>query len=207
MPSAELVGLLHDDKPLPDVDTELWQEWRARFQRHLDRFGHTVYNLDFANAVPADDPAPLIDTLRFYLRGEGTDPNERQAGSAARREQATRGRARPGWTRRGGRCSTGCCAGRRASPRSARTRSATSAWPGRSCAGCCWSWDGGWSATGVIDRPEDVFWLRRDEMLAAPGRPHATAVAAPQGGRGAAGAGPLRRSCCPSAAGTGCSRT
>ena len=48
-----------------------------------------VYNLDFVNAVPADDPAPLIDTLRFYLRGEGSDPYERQRASARRREEAT----------------------------------------------------------------------------------------------------------------------
>jgi pyruvate,water dikinase len=59
------------------------------FQKHLDRFGHAVYNLDFVNPVPADEPAPLLDTVRFYLQGHGTNPYERQAQLAARREQAT----------------------------------------------------------------------------------------------------------------------
>ena len=167
MPSAELVGLLHDDKPMPDVDPEVWREWRARFQRHLDRFGHTVYNLDFANAVPADDPAPLIDTLRFYLRGEGTDPNERQAGSAARRERATRdvaGRLDPARRAVFGRLLR--WAQGIAPVREDALGDVGLAWPqlrrmllelGRRLVG-----------DGVIGRPEDVFWLRREEILAAP---------------------------------------
>ena len=35
--------------------------------------------------VPADDPAPTFDTLKYYLRGEGKDPSERQRALAARR--------------------------------------------------------------------------------------------------------------------------
>ncbi|MBA8795204.1 pyruvate,water dikinase [Friedmanniella endophytica] len=58
-----------------------------RFAAHLDTWGHSVYNLDFANAVPADDPAPVLATLRFYLRGEGTDPYARQAAAAERRDR------------------------------------------------------------------------------------------------------------------------
>jgi pyruvate,water dikinase len=34
---------------------EDWSELRSRFRAHLDRYGHLVYNLDFVNAVPADD--------------------------------------------------------------------------------------------------------------------------------------------------------
>jgi pyruvate,water dikinase len=71
------------------MDPGLWQQWEHRFQLHLDRFGHTVYNLDFINPVPADDPAPLIDTLKFYLRGEGNDPHRRQELAVARREEST----------------------------------------------------------------------------------------------------------------------
>ena len=58
--------------PPAGVDPALWQQWRTRFQDHLDRFGHAVYNLDFLSPVPADDPTPLLDTLRFYLRGRAT---------------------------------------------------------------------------------------------------------------------------------------
>src|SRR5215216_1613177 len=52
-PSDRASELLHAEEPLSGVDTEVWREWRSRFQSHLDRFGHTVYNLDFVNPVPA----------------------------------------------------------------------------------------------------------------------------------------------------------
>ncbi len=89
-PTERILDLLEAEGPPSDVDTEEWREWRSRFQSHLDRYGHTVYNLDFVNPVPADDPTPLIDTLKFYLRGEGQNPHERQTGIATRREEATR---------------------------------------------------------------------------------------------------------------------
>jgi pyruvate,water dikinase len=67
----------------------LWQQWHQRFQNHLDRFGHAVYNLDFASPVPADDPATLLETVKFYLRGQGNNPYERQRLAADRREEQT----------------------------------------------------------------------------------------------------------------------
>ena len=67
----------------------LWHEWHTRFQAHLAGYGHVVYNLDFINPVPADDPVPLLETLRFFVSGKGVDPYERQQRSAARREEAT----------------------------------------------------------------------------------------------------------------------
>src|SRR5829696_195274 len=67
----------------------LWHEWQTRFQAHLAGYGHVVYNLDFINPVPADDPVPLLETLRFFVSGKGVDPYERQQRSAARREEAT----------------------------------------------------------------------------------------------------------------------
>ncbi|HZB09739.1 MAG TPA: PEP/pyruvate-binding domain-containing protein, partial [Rubrobacter sp.] len=67
-PSEQILDLLGAEGPPSGVDREEWREWRSRFQSHLDRYGHAVYNLDFVNPVPADDPTPLFDTLRFYLR-------------------------------------------------------------------------------------------------------------------------------------------
>ena len=49
-------------------------EWRARFQAHLDRFGHATYNLDFVHPTPVDDPAPLFEALRFALDGGARAP-------------------------------------------------------------------------------------------------------------------------------------
>ncbi|WP_428497387.1 PEP-utilizing enzyme [Pseudonocardia sp.] len=80
-------ALLDPAHPLVGVDAGTWREWTDRFHAHLAAHGHTVYNLDFANAVPADDPAPLLDALRFFLRGEGADPVERQRRSAVRRDE------------------------------------------------------------------------------------------------------------------------
>jgi rifampicin phosphotransferase len=87
--TERILDLLEAEALPSGVDTEEWREWRSRFQSHLDRYGHTVYNLDFVNPVPADDPTPLIDTLKFYLRGEGQNPHERQRRIATRREEAT----------------------------------------------------------------------------------------------------------------------
>src|SRR5829696_7638704 len=89
-PSEQILDLLGAEVPPSGVDREVWREWRSRFQAHLDSYGHAVYNLDFVNPVPADDTTPLFDTLRFYLRGEGQNPHERQRGTATRREEATR---------------------------------------------------------------------------------------------------------------------
>lgn len=66
----------------------LWQEWQRRFQEHLKMFGHTLYDLDFAHPVPVDDPAPLLDTFKLYLRGQGANPHTRQQESEKRRETA-----------------------------------------------------------------------------------------------------------------------
>jgi rifampicin phosphotransferase len=70
-------------------DDPAWHEWHRRFQTHLSAYGHTVYNLDFMNPVPANDPVPLLETLRFFVSGKGVDPYERQRRFANRREEAT----------------------------------------------------------------------------------------------------------------------
>jgi rifampicin phosphotransferase len=70
-------------------DDPAWHEWHTRFQAHLSAYGHMVYNLDFMNPVPADDPVPLLETLRFFVSGKGVDPYERQRRFATRREDAT----------------------------------------------------------------------------------------------------------------------
>ncbi|HZL74999.1 MAG TPA: PEP/pyruvate-binding domain-containing protein [Propionibacteriaceae bacterium] len=69
-------------------DNPVWHEWHTRFQAHLNTYGHTVYNLDFMNPVPADDPVPLLETLRFFASGKGVDPYQRQRRFANRREEA-----------------------------------------------------------------------------------------------------------------------
>jgi rifampicin phosphotransferase len=70
-------------------DDPVWHEWHTRFEAHLTAYGHTVYNLDFVNPVPADDPVPLLETVRFFVSGKGADPYERQRRLARRRDEAT----------------------------------------------------------------------------------------------------------------------
>jgi phosphohistidine swiveling domain-containing protein len=146
-----------------ESEDPVWHEWHARFQAHLAAYGHVVYNLDFMNPVPADDPAPLLETLRFFVSGKGVDPYERQQRSAARREKATAAvlprldpvRARPfrkllHWAQRV------------APVREDALADVGLAWPqlrrmlaeiGRRL-----------QQAGVINEPGDVYWLRRSEI-------------------------------------------
>lgn len=65
-----------------------WSEWRKRVHAHLAQYGHPIYNLDFANPVLADDPAPLLETCKLYLSGKGSSPYNRQQAAIERREAA-----------------------------------------------------------------------------------------------------------------------
>jgi hypothetical protein len=66
-----------------------WPEFWRRLHEHLVRFGHAIYDLDFAKALLIDDPAQVLETLKFFLSDEAPDPNRRQAEAEAAREQAT----------------------------------------------------------------------------------------------------------------------
>lgn len=70
---------------VPEAD---WTEFRRRLTAHLDRFGHAVYNLDLMNPVAADNPAPVLDALRFYLTEAGASPAERMDRLARTRKAA-----------------------------------------------------------------------------------------------------------------------
>ncbi len=75
--------------PAPIADLDGWREFCRRFAEHLDHFGHAVYDLDFAKGLSADEPAPLVETLKYFLTGQARSPYERQSTAAAAREQAT----------------------------------------------------------------------------------------------------------------------
>ena len=86
--SVEIVAA-YQSQSSPIGNVESWREFCNRFKEHLNRFGHAIYDLDFAKAVPADDPRPIVEALKFFLAGHGRSPHERQAESASAREQAT----------------------------------------------------------------------------------------------------------------------
>jgi phosphohistidine swiveling domain-containing protein len=85
-PSSQIAAQLADDEALPDADP--WREWRRRFRAHLMQYGHSIYDLDFAKPLPADNPQPLLEVIKLFIRGEGTNPHERQQKLANRREAA-----------------------------------------------------------------------------------------------------------------------
>ena len=165
-PSERALELLQRAEPPAGVDEESWNEWRSRFQAHLDHYGHTVYNLDFATPVPADDPAPLFDTLEFYVRGEGQNPYERQGRTASRREAAALAvRSRLDAPRQRIFDTLLRWAQSVAPMREDALSDVGLAWPlmrrmllelGRRL-----------RDTGAIEEGSDVFWLRRDELQRA----------------------------------------
>ena len=141
----------------------VWHEWHTRFQAHLVAYGHAVYNLDFMNPVPADDPVPLLETVRFFVSGKGVDPYDRQQRSATRREEAATAvlaRLDPVRVKAFSRLLHWAQAA--APVREDALADVGLAWPqvrrmlaeiGRRL-----------QRAGVIDEPDDVFWLRRAEI-------------------------------------------
>jgi rifampicin phosphotransferase len=146
-----------------ESEDPLWRGWHTRFQAHLAAYGHVVYNLDFMNPVPADDPVPLLETLRFFVSGKGVDPYERQQSSAARREAATAAvlsRLDPARAKAFRRLLH--WAQRVAPVREDALADVGLAWPqlrrmlaeiGRRL-----------QQAAVINEPDDVYWLRRSEV-------------------------------------------
>jgi phosphohistidine swiveling domain-containing protein len=84
MPADEIWAELQSD-PVP---APLAGEFAARFTAHLEGFGHVLYDLDFMNPVPAEEPVPMLDALKAYLAGQGTNPYSRQGAQERQRQQA-----------------------------------------------------------------------------------------------------------------------
>ncbi len=83
--SADVLTLAPPD----GMDADDWAAFLGRLHEHLRQFGHTIYNLDFANPVPADDPTPVVEALKHAIAGRGADPEQRQREAAERRERIT----------------------------------------------------------------------------------------------------------------------
>jgi phosphohistidine swiveling domain-containing protein len=81
-----VVGLTSDQVP-EGVEAGEWQEFRQRFDRHLEEFGHMIFELDFAKPLPRDHPEPMLEVVKMYLRNEGVNPYERQKVSEQKRIQ------------------------------------------------------------------------------------------------------------------------
>jgi pyruvate,water dikinase len=78
------LGAESTPQPIPAAD---WKEFKARFQNYLDEFGHTSYEFDFMNPTPAETPGVILQALKLYVEGKGTDPYTRQREAARLREE------------------------------------------------------------------------------------------------------------------------
>lgn len=85
----DLDAALRRGRRLEQLDAlEGADDFRGRLAEHLERYGHAVDNLDFMVPVPAEDPSPVLETLRWYLAGHGEDPQQRLERQAEARRQA-----------------------------------------------------------------------------------------------------------------------
>jgi rifampicin phosphotransferase len=73
-----------------DVPAQVWIAWCDRFWEHLQRYGRTAYEFDFAMPTPLEKPGPMIDAIKGYLSGESSSPHARQQEMVERREALTR---------------------------------------------------------------------------------------------------------------------
>ena len=80
--TSEAEFALHDLARSDEDDGEL----ARRFEAFLARYGHQVYNLDFAEPTPAEDPSAFRATVEAYRDGRAEDPRERLRSLAGRRD-------------------------------------------------------------------------------------------------------------------------
>jgi phosphohistidine swiveling domain-containing protein len=65
-----------------------WPAFCVRLRDYLQAYGHIIYDLDFAKPLPVDDPTPMLETVKMYLRDQGVNPHERQRAAEEKRVQA-----------------------------------------------------------------------------------------------------------------------
>ena len=160
------IAAAYQSLSVPIADADSWREFCRRFAAHLDRFGHGIFDLDFAKGLAADEPAHLFEAIKYFQSGQARSPHERQRAAADAREQATefmlarlKGLRRRWFTR------LLRWAQRYAPLREDALADVGLGWPllrrmfreiGRRLV-----------AAGAIAEPDDVFWLMRDEVQAA----------------------------------------
>lgn len=88
-PSSQAAQALALPQPPPTLSAENWAAWQTQFQAYLEKYGQVTYDLDFANPVPAEQPTALLETVKMYLKGGGSNPYIRHQATLERRAQAT----------------------------------------------------------------------------------------------------------------------
>ena len=85
--TGELVAALQADSHPETIPAQEWDEIKSRLEKHADEFGHTSFEFDFMNPTPAETPGLILESLKMYVEGKGSDPYARQREVVERREQ------------------------------------------------------------------------------------------------------------------------
>ncbi len=86
--TEELAAALQAESIPEGMPAGDWREFRSRFEKHIDEFGHTSYEFDFMNPTPAETPEVILDALKLYVEDKGSDPYARQQEVINQREEA-----------------------------------------------------------------------------------------------------------------------
>ncbi|HUV26557.1 MAG TPA: PEP/pyruvate-binding domain-containing protein [Anaerolineales bacterium] len=86
--SKTLIEDTGNSTPPSGVDPGTWGEWKKRFNEHLERYGYSIYDMDFAKPLPMDDPLPIIEMLKLFITDQTKNPYQRQQIFIDRREAA-----------------------------------------------------------------------------------------------------------------------
>ncbi len=159
-PASQVAQALSQPLPPADLSAEDWAAWGAQFQAYLAEHGQMTYDLDFANPVPAEQPTALLETVKMYLQGGGSDPYARHQATLERRTQATAAiLARLHWPLKG--WFQSCCAGRKMLLQGVKTAWLTWAWGTPSSAAISTSWAGAWLLAAQFLTPsQSTGWKR-----------------------------------------------
>jgi pyruvate,water dikinase len=152
-----------DTAPIPS-----FVEFASRFHDHLEQFGYIIFQLDFFADLPRDQPKPMLENIKMYLRGEGSNPHARQQASQERRIQASEAALRrlKGWRR------WAFDKALKAGQAMAEVREDALAEIGLgypALRGMLRELGRRFTAAGVIEQPEDIFWLEKAEIDALVG--------------------------------------
>jgi len=88
--TGELVAALQAASTPEAIPAADWNELKSRLDKHLDEFRRTSYEFDFMNPTPAETPELILDAVKMYVEGKGSDPYARQREVVERREQTVR---------------------------------------------------------------------------------------------------------------------
>ncbi len=84
----QVVAQLNNPAPPAGLEAGAWRAFGEQLQAHLQQYGYIVYTLDVAQPLPLDHPAPMLETVKMYLRGGGANPHERQRAAEQKRIQS-----------------------------------------------------------------------------------------------------------------------